>query len=281
MFGLPLQCIGPTWDKYMQNPDRSPISSLAPKQEIEFLRLLNWMKVYSIEDDLAVKWSCAKETFRRSCIKSVQFLGVVMDEIHWEDRLTGHIPSRYSFFSDARVNFDGTRCPIQRPLYEPYQTYYYSGKEGEHCILYEVGSKVCDNTIVWCPSWLALPGSEVDLNMARRSQIMDRLEPWEVLIVDKGYYGLDEFDPGSLMMPIKGKRHHQLTLDEKTWNAAINSVRVRAEHTNNGIKTYDILRVAFRHDLSLHPFVFHTCANLFNISQQAFPISTHDNPWTL
>jgi hypothetical protein len=81
MFGLPLSCIGPTWDKYMCNPPPSSVQHLAPLKELDFLRMLNWMKVYSNEDDMAVKWGCSKPQFRRSCLNTVQFLGVTLDEV--------------------------------------------------------------------------------------------------------------------------------------------------------------------------------------------------------
>jgi len=163
IFGLPINCVNSVWDKYMSQPVEDRYVHLAPKKQLDFLLMLNWMKAYSVEDDMAVKWKISKPVFRRACIHGVQWWGLHLDEIHWEDRLVDPVPSRFSLFGSARVNYDGIRCLVQRPSIEPLQSYYYSGKEGDHCILYELASKICDNIIVWCPSWLALPGSRVDL----------------------------------------------------------------------------------------------------------------------
>jgi hypothetical protein len=81
-------------------------------------------------------------------------------------------------------------------------------------------------------------------------------------------------------LPLKGE-WDAMTLDQQLWNRAINNVRVTEEHINREIKFFDILRVPFRHDLMLHPFVFHTSANLANVRMRVTPERHYLNPWLL
>jgi hypothetical protein len=54
----------------------------------------------------------------------------------WENRLHRQ-PNAFCLFSNANTALDGTECPVQRPLHEPFQEWYYSGKKGRHTALYE------------------------------------------------------------------------------------------------------------------------------------------------
>jgi hypothetical protein len=130
------------------------------------------------------------------------------------------------------------------------------------------------NEIVHCPSWAALPGSGVDVTLARRSAVFDKLLDWEYAMCDKGYYGLGD----RVVLPLKGN-WDSFTLDQQLWNRAINSVRVSQEHLNREIKIFDVLTTPFRHDLMLHPFVFHTAANLANIRMRTAPARHYLSPW--
>ncbi len=127
--------------------------------------------------------------------------------------------------------------------------------------------------IVWLPWWLALPGSKVDVQMSRHTEIIDYLEDWEFVVVDKGYLGLDK-----VMIPIKGRG---LDLHQKTWNSAINSVRVDVERVIHEIKIYDCLRLPWRHDRSLHPKVFGIAGHLANLRMESEPIRRFPNHWLL
>jgi hypothetical protein len=122
---------------------------------------------------------------------------------------------------------------------------------------------------------MMLPGSKVDLNMARRAGIQRVLLPGEKLVCDKGYVGW-EF----AITPIKG---HWAGLHqwEKDWNRAINSVRVDVERVINVIKTWDALRIPWRHDITMHPHVFNVCSNLANIKMRFEPIRDYVNTWLL
>jgi hypothetical protein len=90
MFGLPIESVAYVWDSYCQDPlaRMARQAALAPTRPIELLRLLNWMKVYSVESDLAVKWNCSENTFRH-CLQHIQYLGVNLDEVRLPTRHLG------------------------------------------------------------------------------------------------------------------------------------------------------------------------------------------------
>lgn len=69
------------------------------------------------------------------------------------------------------------------------------------------------------------------------------------------------------------------TVGQKTWNRAINSVRVDVERSIRVIKRFDCLRVEWNHSLHLHPLAFHVCANFANISLRSSPINKFVNTW--
>jgi hypothetical protein len=124
---------------------------------------------------------------------------------------------------------------------------------------------------------LALLGAQVDVSMARRTKVLDKLTRGKKAMLDKGYVGLDL---DKICVPFKGA-WHQLTIDQQTHNAAINSVRVDIERSIRVVKKWDCLNINWRHSLDLHPAAFHVCANLANIFMDTHPIRTHVNPWLM
>lgn len=111
--------------------------------------------------------------------------------------------------------------------------------------------------------------------MARRTKIISKLQQWERALVDKGYLGLKQG-----LVPIKG-RWDLLPKWAQVWNSAIGSVRVDVERVINVIKTWDALRIPWRHDRALHPHVFNVCSHLANTKMRFEPIRNYANSWLL
>jgi hypothetical protein len=262
------------WSKYCHNPFIYRNPQQCPQSEADFLMFTNFLKDYSVEDNLALYWRVGKSYFRNNNKYSLKYFSANLDEIRWENRHR-FSPNEFSLFKDARIALDGTECPIQRPIMEPFQTWYYSGKQQEHTILYEVGVSLMQPEIVWCPWEKALPGSAVDITMARRTEVVSRLEPWEKMLVDKGYIGLP-----SGLVPVKG-RWNSLPRWAQIFNSAVSSVRVDVERVINVIKTWDALRMQWRHDRSLHPHVFNVCSHFANVKMKFEPIRRFANGWLL
>lgn len=111
--------------------------------------------------------------------------------------------------------------------------------------------------------------------MARRTHILDALEPDEKILADRGYQGLDE----RCITPIKKPASRPLTSDERTFNKAVASVRVDVERAIGVIKRFHCLQQDWRHDRSYHPVCFHFCANLANVIIRHEPLRSFLNPW--
>jgi hypothetical protein len=120
-------------------------------------------------------------------------------------------------------------------------------------------------------------GSEHDVTMARRTDILEKLPVGKKLLVDKGYIGLPL---DQILLPFRGDWHH-LTPEQQTHNSAISSVRVQVEHSIRRIKMFDCLTNVWRHSVDLHPAAFHVCGNLANIYMNDFPTTRTVNTWLM
>jgi len=265
-FGQPAPSIDYVFRQYCDGIAGAPSPS-------HLLWSCNWAKQYSSEDTLFSRWDVSKPTYRKYVRSTFEYLATHMDEIHWEDRLDDPVPSRTSIFNPCRTAFDCTESPVARPAAEPFQHWYYSGKKGRHTIIYAVAVRLIDGHIVHCPSWLALPGSQHDMTMMARGMFEGLMEEWEWALVDKGLIGMKKG-----LHPVKGA-YHSLTWEQRYYNAGIQSARVIVEHSIGEIKAWDCLKIPFRHDLRLHPVIFHVAANFANVNMTYLPIQRHPNPW--
>jgi len=150
---------------------------------------------------------------------------------------------------------DGTECPVERPLDDTDQRAYYSGKKKKHTIKYEVAVDTDNAQIVWVAG--GVPGSVHDLTLLRSSGLLNLLLPDERVCADKGYVG----GPDCLLVPFKGA----ISAREEMFNRFLSKYRTLVENVNARFKYFACLRVAWRHELTLHSVVFHLITNIVNV----------------
>lgn len=163
------------------------------------------------------------------------------------------------FVPDNELMIDGTEMQIERPQDDETQKRYYSGKKKRH---------TAKSTMVINRDGLIIyagpphEGRTSDLEMLRlddpdlgvitkrmksdRTTDDGKVVSWS----DLGYYGIDGFYPGTMVMqPIKRprrrkgeKKRRNLAPDEKRHNRRISGVRIKVEHAIGKLKHFAVLR---------------------------------------
>jgi hypothetical protein len=81
--GLTIPEISYVWETYcVDTPKYLP--NLQPKSEKHLLMMLNFIKDYSVEDNLSLYWSISKPTFRARTQETLLFLSLNMNEVRYQ-----------------------------------------------------------------------------------------------------------------------------------------------------------------------------------------------------
>ncbi len=86
-------------------------------------------------------------------------------------------------------------------------------------------------------------GSKHDFAIFKDQSLKDNFPNTIPIYVDTGYQGInDECKDNEIYMPKKKPRNAELTVEEKSSNAAISRVRVRIEHSIGGAKKFNAVK---------------------------------------
>ena len=159
---------------------------------------------------------------------------------------------------------DCTEQPIQRPKDEASQRAHYSGKKKRHTLKTEY-IVIADGRIAGVsPSH---PGSHHDLTIRRTGPALPKQAR---AYVDSAYQGYDKEHP-NLELPYKKPKGGELTSEEKEYNRALSSFRVRIEHRIGRTKRFRIAGDRFRNPLATHHTKTSIIAGLVNIEAGFWP----------
>lgn len=151
---------------------------------------------------------------------------------------------------------DCTEQAIERP--ERKQRCWYSGKKKRHTIKTEIIITEAGRLVsVSDPA----PGRVHDLEVRRRGPPL----PKEArAYADSGYQGYQK-DHAAIDIPFKKAKKKKLTKDEKAYNRALSSFRVRVEHKIAALKRFKILAERFRYPRTTYATKFATIAGIVNL----------------
>jgi DDE superfamily endonuclease len=180
-------------------------------------------------------------------------------------------------FPDVRLVIDAKEQRIQRPKSSKEndrQRPYYSGKKKCHTLKNQVAVEP-DGRIGAVSA--SVPGGGIhDLVLLRMTRLMERLEPEEAAMVDKGYEGLGKYYPEHrIYQPIKARKNQPLTLEEKASNRQVSQYRIVVEHTNAQLNQYQVLAQVYRHGLRGHSRVVRAVAYLVDRRIQQRPLKSY------
>ena len=192
------------------------------------------------------------------------------------------------FLEDLLAILDATEQQIERPKDNETQREYYSGKKKRHTIKTQVVVNAVGEVAAMTPGEA---GKTSDIEIARRSQIVDVLPEDTHLYDDKGYVGLEKevacktspTDPEPvdttadtapqpriiIHTPTKKPRGGELSPEQKEQNKQIGKVRILVEHVLGHLKNWRILAERFRCALTIYTDVFRTIAGLLNFQKRA------------
>jgi hypothetical protein len=151
---------------------------------------------------------------------------------------------------------DATEQPILRPARN--QRCWYSGKKKRHVIKTEI-AVTAQGRIAGRSA--PAPGRVHDLELRRRGP---PLPPNARIYADSGYQGLQHHHP-AVELPFKRSKGRALCADDRDYNRALGSFRVRVEHAIAKIKRFRIMADRFRYPRFTHATKFAIAAGLVNL----------------
>jgi DDE superfamily endonuclease len=238
---------------------------------------LFWLRVYPSFEVLAFFFSLNKTNVHDAVNDMLTTLATLAQfpfERPSAERKKRHsVAAVMEAFPDVRLVIDAKEQRIQRPKSskeEDRQRPYYSGKKKCHTLKNQVAVEP-DGRIGAVSA--SVPGGGIhDLVLLRMTRLMERLEPGEAAMTDKGYQGLGKYYPEHrIYQPIKAQKNRPLTEEEKANNRKIARYRIVVEHTNAQLNQYQVLGQVYRHELQGHSRVVRAVAYLVDrrIQQRA------------
>ncbi len=160
---------------------------------------------------------------------------------------------------DGVYRHDGTERPIQRPSDKEKQKTYYSGKKKGHTVKNNL--MINDQChILFLTN--TVEGKRSDKKLADESEY--ELPTGSKLVQDCGFQGF-QVDGVTIVKPKKKPHRGELTDIEKSSNAWIASLRIRAEHAIGSVKRYRIVKDKIRNwKEGFKDAVFEICCGLHN-----------------
>jgi hypothetical protein len=159
---------------------------------------------------------------------------------------------------------DCTEQPIQRPEDDATQRAHYSGKKKRHTLKTEYIVTTKGRIVGVSRSH---PGRCHDLTIRRTGPPLQREAR---VYADSAYQGYDK-EHRNLEFPYKKPKGGELTSEEKEYNRALSSFRVRVEHRIGRAKRFRIVGDRFRNPLGTHHTKTSIVAGLVNIEAGFWP----------
>ncbi len=185
-------------------------------------------------------------------------------------------------FPDVRLIVDAKEQRIQRPknkkqddgTTDDRQKPYYSGKKKAHTLKSEL-AVAPDGRIEYVSE--SVPGGAThDLTLQRQTRSLERLDPDEAGMVDKGYDGVQKDYPDrTIYQPYKARRGHPLTEEQQAYNRHLSRYRILVEHTHAQLNRFEVLQQVYRHARQGHGRIVRVVAGLVNRQIAITPLKTY------
>lgn len=150
------------------------------------------------------------------------------------------LPGHKALLDDSwqAIILDVTEQPIERPAKK--QRVWYSGKKKRHTA--KIQLIVCLTTLQIL-SVVCGKGHTHDFTLFKRCglHIAAAVETY----ADSGYQGLEKL-VANAFTPIKKPKNRELTQDERAYNRALSTLRIRIEHVNRRCKIFRVTKEVYR-----------------------------------
>ena len=251
---------------------------------------LIWLRIYPTYEVLAFFFSLHKANAQRGVVEVLAILEAhtvfVCERPAEERKKLRSVQAVMDAFPDVRLVIDAKEQRIQRPggsdeSGNSRQKPFYSGKKKAHTLKTQV-AVAPDGTFQSVSK--SVLGSVHDLTLLRNSDLLHRLDTAKGIMLDKGYDGLQTFDPKqpgkngavhSCHLPHKARRGHPLTSEQKVFNAHLARYRIVVEHSLAQMNQFQVLAQVLRHDRARHSGLTRIVAGLVNRRIAQRPLKTY------
>jgi hypothetical protein len=244
-----VDCLRPHWqERVVASKNRSGRPWGVGGLEDHLLVLLILYRCAITQDFMACLYQTDKSTISRS-LRRIEVLAARVLGVKRTIRV-----SRQE--AEALI-IDCTEQPIQRPSRK--QRCWYSGKKKRHTIKTEI--IITENGRIVSISKPA-PGRVHDLEIRRRGP---PLPTSSQIYADSGYQGLQEYH-SAIDIPYKKSKNKPLTTEERDYNHALSSFRVRVEHSIGRLKFFRILSERYRYRRNRYACKISIVAGIINFA---------------
>lgn len=238
----------PLWDRLSRRKNRAGRPYGVGGLEDHLLVMLILYRCHITQDFVALLYGVDKATVCRS-LRRIEPLAKRALGVKRAIRITEE--------EAQALLIDATEQTIERP--KRGQKRYYSGKKKCHTIKNEVIATEKGRIVTVSKS---APGTVHDITIRRRGPPLPKGSRG---YADSGYQGYQNDHP-DLEIPYKKPKKGTLTKEEKEYNRALSSFRVRAEHAIRRIKTFRIFSGRYRYPRATHSRKFAIAAGIANMT---------------
>jgi hypothetical protein len=223
-----------------------------------------WLRRYPIYDVLGLLFGISQETAVRTVPRVLPIL-----EAAGLDGMRGRDPGKYRRpdldellreTPELAVIVDTFEHRIERPADPATADTYYSGKKKQHTLKVQVAVDEGGGIVDIPPS---VRGPTNDLELLRTSGLPERLGPEVGILGDLAYVGITAFHPAGAT-PRRKPRSRPRPPEDRAFNTAFASRRVRVEHTIGQLRSFEALAQRDRHHRRLHTARVRAVAGLVN-----------------
>jgi len=223
-----------------------------------------WLRRYPIYDVLGLLFGISQETAVRTVPRVLPILEAAeLDSMRRRDpgryrRL--HLDELLRETPELAVIVDSFEQRIERPTDQQVADTYYSGKKKQHTLKVQVAVDEGGGIVDITPS---VRGPTNDLELLRTSGLPARLGPEVGILGDLAYVGITAFHPTGAT-PRRKPRGKPRPPEDRAFNTAFASRRVRVEHVIGQLRSFEALAQRDRHHRSLHTARTRAVAGLVN-----------------
>jgi hypothetical protein len=172
------------------------------------------------------------------------------------------LPELFAAYPEIKeVLLDATEQSIPQPQDKTERKRCYSGKQQDHTIKTQILATRDHILHVFG----GLPGSLSDQTLLGASGVIRSVPLCVTIRLDKGYEGTDKRHPDRCVaQPVKGQRHHKVTVLGKAYNYFLSTQRIYVEHHFARLQKFGILSGLYRGRFEEHEDVFCIVSGLLN-----------------
>jgi hypothetical protein len=223
-----------------------------------------WLRRYPIFEVLGLLFGISQETAVRTVPRVLPILEAVgLDSMRRRDpgryrRL--HLDELLRETPEIAVIVDSFEQRIERPTDLAVADTYYSGKKKQHTLKVQIAVDEGGGIVDIPPS---VRGPTNDLELLRQSGLPQRLGPDIGILGDLAYVGIKAFHPTGAT-PRRKPRSKPRPPEDRAFNTAFASRRVRVEHVLGRLRSFEALTQRDRHHRRFHTARSRAVAGLVN-----------------